>query len=90
MDDYVRKEVFDAEIKRLEYEQNRAYEKLVSEFRLQGQRHRKDIDAVIASINAVNRRVDDLKDSVNRNFALLAFCITALGIILAGLQIFGG
>ena len=54
---------------------------------------RKDVykaeqDNIITAISDTNERVNDLKDAMNRNIAILGIVITALGIVLAGLQIF--
>lgn len=44
--------------------------------------HDEQINHLITAINAVSDRVDDLKDSVNRNFSVLAivFTIVQIGI----------
>lgn len=87
---YVRKDVFDAEIARLESENLRICEKFAYVFQQQGLKYRKEIDALRIENEALKERLADLKDTVNRQFTILAFCITAIGALIAGLQLLGG
>lgn len=90
MDEYVRKEVFDAEISRLESENLRNCEKFAYVFQQQGMKHRKETETLRIENEALKERLSDLKDTVNRQFTILAFCITAVGALIAGLQLLGG
>ena len=45
------------------------------------------IDMLLIANDAANKRIDDLRDSMNRNFALFGIAASLFAVLLAGLQI---
>ena len=44
-------------------------------------------DMLLIAVDAVNKRIDDLRDNVNRGFTLFGIAIGLFAVLLAGLQI---
>ncbi len=45
------------------------------------------IDVLLIANDAANKRIDDLRDNMNRSFAILGIAATLFAVLLAGLQI---
>ncbi len=45
------------------------------------------IDMLLIAVHAADKRIDDLRDNMNRNFTIFGIALTMFAILLAGLQI---
>ncbi|MBQ2617192.1 MAG: hypothetical protein IJF90_10055 [Synergistaceae bacterium] len=81
MSENISREVFDAEISRLQAEYEKRCSKLEAAFELQRVKNRKDIELLRQS-------VDNLRDSFNRGITILGILITGIGVLFAGVQIY--
>ena len=87
-EEYVSKEVF--------AEAARRYEVMLEAERLKFERHADKLSSVYQSRNdklkndveTLKQRLEDIQDSVNRGITILGVCITAIGMLFAGVQIY--
>lgn len=100
--EYVRKEVYDANMGRIEAlmaASEARHERIAAEIRAENEKARGDIKALDAkiegfadtftvAINATNTRLDDLKDSISRTLSRQSWAIAMAGFILACVQLY--
>lgn len=87
-DDFIRKDVYEAQFSAHEERTRREVDSLKNAFKLHRSKYKADVDSLLDAVAESQRRMDDLKDYVTWGFTVLGLSITVVGLVVSLVQVF--